>query len=60
MAVVIHFRDGTTLNEANGIDAGPYVQGNTVSYQILQIVNSSQRVGIAPTEIVKYIEISPA
>jgi len=60
MSVLIKFRDGTEIGEANGIDAGPYIQGDLISYQILQIVNASQRVGVVPTDIVKYIQITPA
>ncbi len=60
MAAVIHFRDGTEASIASGTDAGPfgYSGSGQLTPEVLEIRNSSARVAIAATEVVKYIEIS--
>jgi len=59
MAAVIHFNDGSIASIADGIDAGPFgfTGSGQLTPEVLEIRNAAQRVAIAATAAVKYIEI---
>lgn len=60
MSALIHFVDGTQAGIASGTDAGPFgfTGSGQLTPEVLEIRNSSARVAIAATAVVKYIEIS--
>jgi hypothetical protein len=59
MSVQVTFKDGSPdITFGNGIDAGPYVNGELVDNSFIQIVDSSHRVALVPTALVRCVVIS--